>query len=177
MPDGSRSAGQLCVGVARLGGLRRAWRWLTGGQPPVRQGASSARGGSRDSWAAMCGRGVGGMTACAGVKQEWGLTSTTMTSSLSAECSPSFQFPPFFGWTPFWSWGMLGGRAEALACYRSLRRMDGMRVAKGPSLPLVTIKLLADGGAATLGNDDMLQSLPWSSGVGRVKEVAPRWLG
>ncbi len=38
-------------------------------------------------------------------------------------------------------------------------------------------KLLADGGAATLGNDDMLQSLPWSSGVGRVKEVAPRWLG
>ena len=39
------------------------------------------------------------------------------------------------------------------------------------------LKLLADGGAATLGNDDMLQSLPWSSGVGRVKEVVPRWLG
>uniref|UniRef100_A0A0E0IIZ6 Uncharacterized protein n=1 Tax=Oryza nivara TaxID=4536 RepID=A0A0E0IIZ6_ORYNI len=38
-------------------------------------------------------------------------------------------------------------------------------------------KLLADGGAATLGNDDMLQSLLRSSGVGRVKEVAPRWLG
>uniref|UniRef100_A0A0E0GRP7 Uncharacterized protein n=1 Tax=Oryza nivara TaxID=4536 RepID=A0A0E0GRP7_ORYNI len=175
---------------------------------------------------------------------------------------------------PFLVMGNARGRAEALACYRSLRRMDGMRVAKGPSLPLVMIKpcrafgrfdndsargrrfppwrrchgiisyphkspgenlvtiygqaaaalrvvsslgaslrrssnasmtvdgctflgsasflwwatrssvvsadeskLLADGGAATLGNDDMLQSLPWSSGVGRVKEVAPRWLG
>uniref|UniRef100_A0A0D9ZBH0 Uncharacterized protein n=1 Tax=Oryza glumipatula TaxID=40148 RepID=A0A0D9ZBH0_9ORYZ len=180
---------------------------------------------------------------------------------------------------PFLVMGNARGRAEALACYRSLRRMDGMRVAKGPSLPLVIIKpcrafgrfdndsargrrfppwrrchgvfsyphkspgenlvtiygraaaalrvvsslgaslrrssnasitvdgpfreaapswgplhscggrhalrlfllmkskLLADGGAATLGNDDMLQSLPWSSGAGRVKEVAPRWLG
>uniref|UniRef100_A0A0E0PLR8 Uncharacterized protein n=1 Tax=Oryza rufipogon TaxID=4529 RepID=A0A0E0PLR8_ORYRU len=38
-------------------------------------------------------------------------------------------------------------------------------------------KLLADGGAATLGNDDMLQSLPGSSSAGHVKEVAPRWLG
>uniref|UniRef100_A0A0E0DC76 Uncharacterized protein n=1 Tax=Oryza meridionalis TaxID=40149 RepID=A0A0E0DC76_9ORYZ len=30
---------------------------------------------------------------------------------------------------------------------------------------------------ATFGNDDMLQSLPRSFGAGRVKEVAPRWLG
>uniref|UniRef100_A0A0E0QR30 Uncharacterized protein n=1 Tax=Oryza rufipogon TaxID=4529 RepID=A0A0E0QR30_ORYRU len=42
---------------------------------------------------------------------------------------------------------------------------------------LMKSKLLADGGAATLGNDDMLQSLLRSSGAGRVKEVAPRWLG
>uniref|UniRef100_A0A0E0NZE7 Uncharacterized protein n=1 Tax=Oryza rufipogon TaxID=4529 RepID=A0A0E0NZE7_ORYRU len=186
---------------------------------------------------------------------------------------------------PFLVMGNARGRVEALACYRSLRWMDGIsRVAKGPSLPLVTIKrkpcrafgrfdndgarghrfplwrhchgllsyphkspgenlvpifgraaaalrvvsslgaslrrsynasmtvdgpfrfksfhtlcsarlhllgsasflwwatrssskLLVDGGVATLGNDDMLQSLPWSSSAGRVKEVAPRWLG
>uniref|UniRef100_A0A0E0DC77 Uncharacterized protein n=1 Tax=Oryza meridionalis TaxID=40149 RepID=A0A0E0DC77_9ORYZ len=95
-------------GSADVAGLRllgwsspRAWLGLAE--------ASSAGGRSRGSWAVMRGCGVGGTTACIGMKQEWGLMSAAVISSLSAKFSPSFWFPPFFGWTLFWSWGTLGG--------------------------------------------------------------------
>ncbi|KAB8096841.1 hypothetical protein EE612_025427, partial [Oryza sativa] len=46
---------------------------------------------------AMCGCGNGRTTALLAAKAEWGLMSVTVTSSLSAECSPSLRFPPLAG--------------------------------------------------------------------------------
>uniref|UniRef100_A0A0E0I710 Uncharacterized protein n=1 Tax=Oryza nivara TaxID=4536 RepID=A0A0E0I710_ORYNI len=87
--------------------------------------------------------------ACAGAKQEWGLTSAVVTSSLSAECFSLLSVSPLLWPDPILVVGnssilVVGnsrGRAEAPACCRSLWRIDGVsRVAKGPSLPLVTVK-------------------------------------
>ncbi|EEC83428.1 hypothetical protein OsI_28897 [Oryza sativa Indica Group] len=104
-----------------VAGLRRpGWIWpsMAGSvaSTPDSQGSLSA---GRLRVAAMCGCGVGGVaamcacgvsgtTACAGVKQEWGLMSVVVTSSLSSECFSLFSVPPFFGRTLFWSWGTLG---------------------------------------------------------------------
>jgi hypothetical protein len=91
--------------------------------------------------AAMCACGVGGTTACADVKQEWGLMSVVVTSSLSSECFSLFSVPPFFGRTLFWSWGTLGGGRRlrlAVGVYGRLMRFEG---GQGPVLPLVTVKV------------------------------------
>uniref|UniRef100_A0A0E0K3K2 Uncharacterized protein n=1 Tax=Oryza punctata TaxID=4537 RepID=A0A0E0K3K2_ORYPU len=57
-------------------------------------------------------------------EQEWGLTSTAVSSLLPAECFPSFWSPPLLWSDPVLVVGNARGRAKALACRRNLRRID-----------------------------------------------------
>uniref|UniRef100_A0A0D3GMY6 Uncharacterized protein n=1 Tax=Oryza barthii TaxID=65489 RepID=A0A0D3GMY6_9ORYZ len=110
---------------------------------PSAAGSVASVPGFHGSWVAMCGCRVGGTTACAGVKQEWGLSSAAVTSSLLADCFSLLSVSSPFGRTLFWSWAMLGGGWRLRLAVGVLRWIDSVsRVAKGPSLLLVTVEVL-----------------------------------
>nr|BAD68593.1 hypothetical protein [Oryza sativa Japonica Group] len=141
--------------------------------------AASPRFGG--SWAAMCGCGVSGTTAYAGVKQEWGLMFAAGDQGLVfAICYGRGVVMVFFH-IPHKSPGenlvpAFGRAAAVLRVVSSLRA--SLRRSSNASMTvdgLFRFKSFHTFGS--LGNDDMMQSLPRSSGAGRVKEVAPRWLG